>query len=89
LGSNGWTTPAPDDYPAGKQGDVFAVEFRVARMSCLGLNDDPVFQYKEPFSFQVATDDQAEMDHLWSAIIDNGGQVSSYGWCRNEWGVSW
>ncbi|MBN0133861.1 VOC family protein [Pseudomonas aeruginosa] len=33
-------------------------------MSCLGLNDDPVFQYKEPLSFQVATDDQAETDHL-------------------------
>jgi 2-polyprenyl-6-hydroxyphenyl methylase/3-demethylubiquinone-9 3-methyltransferase len=40
---------APGDYPAGKQGDVFAVEFRVARMSCLGLSDGPVFQYKEPF----------------------------------------
>lgn len=49
----------------------------------------PVLQHKETCSFQVATDDQAETDHLWSAIIDNGGQVSAYGWCRGEWGVSW
>lgn len=80
---------APGDYPAGKQGDVFTVEFRVTRMPCLGLNDGLVFQHKETFSFQVATDDQAEIDHLWSAIIDNEGQVSAYGWCRDEWGVWW
>lgn len=79
----------PGDYPVGKQGDVFTAELRVTRMPCLGLNDGPVLQYKETCSFQVATDDQAETDHLWSAIIDNGGQVSAYGWCRGEWGVSW
>jgi 2-polyprenyl-6-hydroxyphenyl methylase/3-demethylubiquinone-9 3-methyltransferase len=41
------------------------------------------------FSFQVATDDQAETDRLWNAIIDNGGQASACGWCKDKWGVSW
>ncbi|HGO4771176.1 TPA: VOC family protein [Klebsiella pneumoniae] len=63
----------PGDYPVGKQGDVFTAELRVTRMPCLGLNDGPVLQHKETCSFQVATDDQAETDHLWSAIIDNWG----------------
>ncbi len=64
----------PSDYPVGKQGDVFTAELRVTGMPCLGLNDGPVLQHKETCSFQVATDDQAETDHLWSAIIDNGGR---------------
>jgi 2-polyprenyl-6-hydroxyphenyl methylase/3-demethylubiquinone-9 3-methyltransferase len=56
---------------------------------CLGLNGGPAFQHNEAFSFQVATDDQAETDRLWSAIIDNGGQESACGWYKDKWGVSW
>ncbi|CAD2265271.1 hypothetical protein PSEUDT2_04295 [Stutzerimonas stutzeri] len=56
---------------------------------CLGLNGGPVFKHSEAFSFQVATDDQAETDRLWSAIVDNGGQESECGWCKDKWGLSW
>lgn len=80
---------APGDYPSGQQGDVLTVEFRVMGIPCLGLNGGPVFQHNEAFSFQVATDDQAETDRLWSAIIDNGGQASECGWCKDKWGISW
>jgi predicted 3-demethylubiquinone-9 3-methyltransferase (glyoxalase superfamily) len=37
----------------------------------------------------VATDDQAETDRLWNAIVDNGGQESACGWCKDKWGLSW
>jgi len=37
----------------------------------------------------VATDDQAETDRLWNAIVNNGGQESECGWCKDKWGVSW
>ena len=37
----------------------------------------------------MATDDQAETDRLWQAIIDNGGQASECGWCKDRWGISW
>lgn len=80
---------APGDYPSGKQGDVLTVEFSVMGIPCLGLNGGPVFQHNEAFSFQVATDDQAETDRLWHAIIDNGGQASECGWCKDKWGISW
>jgi predicted 3-demethylubiquinone-9 3-methyltransferase (glyoxalase superfamily) len=65
---------APGDYPAGKQGDVLTVEFTVIGIPCLGLNGGPAFKHCEAFSFQVATDDQAETDRLWNAIVGNGGQ---------------
>ena len=80
---------APGDYPAGKQGDVLMVEFTVMGIPCLGLNGGPGIQHNEAFSFQVATDDQAETDRLWNAIIDNGGQASECGWCKDKWGLSW
>lgn len=80
---------APGDYPSGKQGDVLTVEFRVIGLPCLGLNGGPAFQHNEAFSFQVATEDQAETDRLWYAIINNGGQESACGWCKDKWGISW
>lgn len=80
---------APGDYPSGKQGDVLTVEFTVMGIPCLGLNGGPAFRHSEAFSFQVATDDQAETDRLWHAIIDNGGAPSECGWCKDKWGLSW
>ena len=80
---------APGDYPAGKQGDVLTVEFTVLGIPCLGLNGGPAFQHNESFSFQVATDDQAETDRLWDAIVGNDGQASACGWCKDKWGVFW
>ena len=80
---------APGDYPAGQQGDVLTVEFTVLGIPCLGLNGGPAFKYSEAFLFQVATDDQAETDRLWNAIVGNGGQESACGWCKDRWGLSW
>ena len=80
---------APGDYPDGKQGDVLVVAFTVAGIPCIGLNGGPHFLPNEAFSFQIATDDQAETDRLWNAIVSNGGQESACGWCKDRWGVSW
>ena len=80
---------APGDYPAGKEGDVLTVAFTIMGIPCIGLNGGPEFKHSEAFSFQVATDDQAETDRLWNAIIDHGGQASVCGWCKDRWGISW
>ena len=73
----------------GKQGDVLTVEFTVIGIPCVGLNGGPEFKHNEAFSFQIATDDQAETDRLWNAIVGNGGQESACGWCKDKWGLSW
>lgn len=80
---------APGDFPSGKQGDVLTVEFTVMGIPCIGLNGGPEFKQTEAFSFQVATADQAETDRYWNTIVDNGGQESQCGWCKDKWGVSW
>ena len=80
---------APSDYPSGKAGDVLTVDFTVCGVPCLGLNGGDTFKHSEAFSFQIATDDQAETDRYWNAIVGNGGAESACGWCKDKWGLSW
>jgi predicted 3-demethylubiquinone-9 3-methyltransferase (glyoxalase superfamily) len=80
---------APSDFPSGKEGDPITVEFTVLGIPCMGLNGGPHFKQDEAFSFVVITEDQAETDRYWNAIVGNGGQESMCGWCKDKWGVSW
>ncbi len=80
---------APSDFPDGKKGDPLIVEFTVVGVACIGLNGGPQFKHSEAFSFQIATDSQEETDRYWNAIVDNGGQESECGWCKDKWGISW
>lgn len=80
---------APGDYPSGKEGDVLTVEFTVCGIPCVGLNGGPYFKQSEAFSFQIATDDQEETDKYWNTLVQNGGEESQCGWCKDKWGVSW
>ena len=49
----------------------------------------PQFKPNESVSFMVVTDDQAETDRYWNAIVGNGGEESDCGWCKDRWGFSW
>ena len=80
---------APSDFPAGKKGDVLTVNFTVFGIPCIGLNGGTQFKQSEAFSFQIATDNQEETDRYWNAIVNNGGQESACGWCKDRWGLSW
>jgi predicted 3-demethylubiquinone-9 3-methyltransferase (glyoxalase superfamily) len=80
---------SPSDYPGGEQGDELTVEFTVLGQAFVGLNGGPVFTPNEAVSFQVMTDDQAETDRYWNAIIGNGGSEGECSWCRDRWGFSW
>jgi predicted 3-demethylubiquinone-9 3-methyltransferase (glyoxalase superfamily) len=80
---------APGDYPSGKTGDVLTVEFTVLGAPFVGLNGGPQFKFSEAVSFMVLTEDQAETDRYWSAIVDNGGEESVCGWCKDKFGLSW
>ena len=77
------------DYPGGHTGDELTVDFTVLGQAFVGLNGGPNFKPNEAVSFQVMTDDQAETDRYWNAIVGNGGQESECGWCKDRWGFSW
>ena len=80
---------AAADYPGGEQGSELTVEFTVLGHAFVGLNGRPAFTPNEAVSFQVMTDDQAETDRYWNAIIENGGSESECSWCKDRWGFSW
>ncbi len=80
---------SPANNPSTSVGEELTVEFTLAGRTFLGLNGGPTFPQTEAVSFQVYTDDQAETDRLWNAIIDNGGAASACGWCKDRWGVNW
>ena len=83
------TRLAPSDYPGGSTGNELTVEFTVLGRSFVGLNGGPNFVPNEAVSFMVVTDDQAETDRYWNAIVDNDGEESACGWCKDRWGFSW
>lgn len=81
---------AAADFPGGgAAGDELTVEFTVLGLRFLGLNGGPEFRFNEAVSFQIETEDQAETDRYWNAIVGNGGSESQCGWCRDRWGLSW
>lgn len=80
---------APLDTPGNRKGDVMLAIITLAGQRFCLLNGGPVFPQTEAVSFMIETEDQAETDRLWDAIVGNGGQESACGWCKDRWGVSW
>tara|TARA_R110001606_G_scaffold27700_7_gene88364 strand:- start:481 stop:951 length:471 start_codon:yes stop_codon:yes gene_type:complete len=80
---------APGDFPGGKEGTELTVEFTVLGRKFLGLNGGPAFKPDQAVSHVVITENQAETDRYWDAIIGNGGAASECGWCQDRWGYFW
>ena len=85
----GSTLVAPTDTPSGQTGQELLVEFTVCGQSFAGLNGGSNFKPNESVSFMIVTEDQAETDRYWNAIVGNDGQESMCGWCKDKWGFSW
>jgi 2-polyprenyl-6-hydroxyphenyl methylase/3-demethylubiquinone-9 3-methyltransferase len=80
---------APADFPGGKRGDALVVEFTLLGRPFQGLNGGPQFPFTEAISLSVSTEDQAETDRLWDALIADGGSPSRCGWLKDRFGLSW
>ena len=80
---------AAGDYPDDHQGDELTVNFTLLGRQFVGLNGGPNFKPNEAVSFMVVTEDQEETDRYWNAIVQNGGEESMCGWCKDKWGFSW
>lgn len=85
----GAAADAPADNPSTAAGEEITVDFTVLGRAFSGLNGGPNFTPNEAVSFMVVTEDQAETDRYWDAIVGNGGQESACGWCKDRWGFSW
>ena len=81
--------PAAADFPGGSAGDPLVVEFTLLGQPCIALNAGPPTPFSDAISFQLLTDDQAETDRYWNAIVADGGQPRDCGWCKDRFGLSW
>lgn len=70
-------------------GSALVVEFSLSGAPYMVLNGGPMFTPSEAASISVLTDDQAETDHLWEALIKDGGAESRCGWLKDKYGISW
>ena len=77
------------DSPGGKAGTVLVVEFTVAGQHFMAINGGMKVEYTHAVSFKIDCADQAEVDHLWDALLSGGGKESRCGWLTDRYGVSW
>ena len=70
-------------------GKILTVDFTLAGAPYQALNGGPFFTLNESVSISVSTEDQAETDRLWEALIADGGAESQCGWLKDRFGLSW
>lgn len=51
--------------------------------------DKSQFPFSEAVSFMIECDGQEEVDYFWNTFVDNGGEQSMCGWCKDKFGLSW
>jgi predicted 3-demethylubiquinone-9 3-methyltransferase (glyoxalase superfamily) len=75
----GWPGPA---------GSVLTVDFELEGQPFTALNGGPEFKFTPAISLMVHCDSQAEVDDLYSKLLE-GGEEDACGWLRDKYGVSW
>jgi predicted 3-demethylubiquinone-9 3-methyltransferase (glyoxalase superfamily) len=80
---------SPADNPSTKAGEVLIVGFTLDGLAFTGINGGPEFPFTEAVSFSIACEDQAEVDRLWDALVEGGGEHGQCGWLKDRFGLSW
>ena len=80
---------SPADNPSTPAGAVLIVDFTLAGQKLQGLNGGPEFRFTEVISLVIECEDQAEVDRLWDALTQGGGQPGPCGWLKDRYGLSW
>lgn len=70
-------------------GHVLAAEFTLAGAPYMILNGNPEVQPSHLTSISVLTEDQAETDRLWQALLEGGGEEGRCGWLKDRYGIHW
>lgn len=70
-------------------GAPLIVNFHLAGVPYQGLNGGELYKLSPAVSIQVITEDQAETDRIWAALIADGGAESRCAWCTDRFGMSW
>ncbi|MBT2504207.1 VOC family protein [Curtobacterium sp. ISL-83] len=78
-----------DSVSPGPGGKAFVVEFTLLGQPYRAMNGGPGHPHSDAVSFQVDVDTQDELDHVWDALLADGGTPVACGWLVDRWGLSW
>lgn len=70
-------------------GPAMVVEFTLAGAPFMLLAGNPEPVSTTLASVSILTQDQAETDRLWSALLDGGGEAGPCGWIKDRFGAHW
>jgi predicted 3-demethylubiquinone-9 3-methyltransferase (glyoxalase superfamily) len=72
-----------------QEGEVLTVDFELAGHPVMALNAGPNDTFNTSMSLMIETEDQAETDTYWNALIAGGGEEKPCGWLKDKFGVYW
>lgn len=73
----------------GPKGSVMQVVFELGGTPFMALNGGPHYALSPAVSIFVSCGDQAEVDELWTKLLEGGGKESQCGWLVDRFGMSW
>ncbi|KOF13008.1 3-demethylubiquinone-9 3-methyltransferase [Ensifer adhaerens] len=83
------TTTLPAESPSGPADSVKLIEFTLGNQQFMALEAGPLDPFNHAFSIVIQCDSQEEIDRLWNALLENGGEPEQCGWIRDRWGLCW
>ena len=75
--------------PSGPNGPLFTASFSIYGHNLIGMAVNGGPSFNDSISLSLSVDGQDEVDRLWDALTDNGGQPGQCGWLKDAFGVSW
>jgi predicted 3-demethylubiquinone-9 3-methyltransferase (glyoxalase superfamily) len=72
----------------GEEGSALTVDFELDGVRVTALNGGPQFTFSEAVSLVIDCRDQAEVDHYWDRLVEQGAP-SQCGWLKDRFGFSW
>jgi len=82
-------TTLPIDTPSGPAGTVSVVDFTLAGQKFQAIGAGPLDPFNHAISFLIECADQAELDRVWSGLLEGGGKPEQCGWLQDRYGVYW
>jgi predicted 3-demethylubiquinone-9 3-methyltransferase (glyoxalase superfamily) len=71
------------------EGLALSIEFLLDGVRYIALNGGPLFVLSPAVSIAVTCESQGELDLIWDAFIEDGGQEGQSGWLEDRYGMSW
>lgn len=77
------------DFNKHMEGKPLTVDVSIGDQRFIFLNAGSDFPHSENFSIEVMCEDQAEVDTYWDRLVNDGGQESMCGWCKDKFNFNW